>query len=45
MKILIDEDTAIQLVEPLRHVLVGHEVAHTSGLSWKGSLRRCPGDD
>jgi hypothetical protein len=33
---MIDEDTAVQLVEPLRHVLLGHEVAHISGLSWKG---------
>ena len=36
MRLLIDEDTAIQLVEPLRHVLLGHEVAHISDLSWKG---------
>jgi hypothetical protein len=40
MKLLIDEDTAVQLVEPLRHVLVGHEVAHISGLSWKGKKDR-----
>ena len=36
MRLLIDEDTAVQLVEPLRHVLLGHEVAHISALSWKG---------
>ena len=36
MRFLIDEDTAVQLVEPLRHVLLGHEIAHISGLSWKG---------
>jgi PIN like domain len=36
MRLLIDEDTAVQLVEPLRHVLLGHEVAHISDLSWKG---------
>ena len=36
MRLLIDEDTAVQVVEPLRHVLLGHEVAHISGLSWKG---------
>jgi hypothetical protein len=36
MRLLIDEDTAVQLVEPLRHVLLGHEVAHIAGLSWKG---------
>jgi hypothetical protein len=40
MNLLIDEDTAVQLVEPLRHVLVGHEVAHISGLSWKGKKDR-----
>jgi PIN like domain len=26
----------VQFVEPLRHVLLGHEVVHVSGLSWKG---------
>ena len=36
MRLLIDEDTAVQLIEPLRHVLLGHEVAHISDLSWKG---------
>ena len=36
MRLLIDEDTAVQVVEPLRHVLLGHDVAHVSGLSWKG---------
>jgi hypothetical protein len=36
MRILIDEDTAVQLVDPLRRVLVGHDVAHVAGLSWKG---------
>jgi hypothetical protein len=36
MGLLIDEDTAVQIIEPLRHVLLGHEVAHISGLSWKG---------
>ena|SRR6266704_3576034 len=36
MRLLIDEDTAVQVIEPLRHVLLGHEVAHISGLSWKG---------
>ena len=40
MNLLIDEDTAVQLVEPLRHVLVGHEVAHISGLPWKGKKDR-----
>lgn len=27
MRLLIDEDTAVQIIEPLRHVLLGHEVA------------------
>jgi predicted nuclease of predicted toxin-antitoxin system len=36
MRLLIDEDTAVQLIEPLRHVLFGHDVMHISGLSWKG---------
>jgi hypothetical protein len=36
MRVLIDEDTAVQIIEPLRHVLLGHEVAHVSELSWKG---------
>jgi hypothetical protein len=40
MRILIDEDTAVQLVEPLRHVLVGHEIAHISDLAWKGKKDR-----
>jgi hypothetical protein len=30
MRLLIDEDTAVQLVEPLR------QIAHISDLSWKG---------
>ena len=36
MRLLIDEDTAVQLIEPLRRVLFGHDVMHVSGLSWKG---------
>jgi hypothetical protein len=40
MRILIDEDTAVQLVDPLRCVLVGHDVAHVAGLSWKGKKDR-----
>jgi hypothetical protein len=36
MRLLIDEDTAVQIIEPLRHVLLGHEVAHVAELSWKG---------
>jgi PIN like domain len=40
MRILIDEDTAVQLIDPLRHLLVGHDVAHVAGLSWKGKKDR-----
>jgi len=40
MRILIDEDTAVQLVEPLRHVLIGHEVKHIYDLKWKGKKDR-----
>jgi hypothetical protein len=35
MRILVDEDTAVQLLVPLRHVLLGHKVEHISDLSWK----------
>ena len=40
MWILIDEDTAVQLVEPLRRVLLGHEVKHIYDLSWGGKKDR-----
>jgi hypothetical protein len=40
MRVLVDEDTAVQLVEPLKHVLFGHEVAHIAHLSWKGKKDR-----
>jgi hypothetical protein len=40
MHILIDEDTAIQVVGPLRHVLIAHEVAHIHDLSWKSKKDR-----
>src|SRR5580704_16982918 len=36
MRIVIDEDTAVQLLDPLRHVLLGHVIVHISELSWKG---------
>jgi len=26
MRLLLDADTAVQIIEPLRHVLLGHEV-------------------
>jgi len=40
MRVLIDEDTAVQLVEPLRHVLIGHEVDHIIGRNWSGKKDR-----
>jgi hypothetical protein len=40
MRILVDEDTAVQLTGPLRHVLPRHEVTHVSGISWKGKKDR-----
>lgn len=36
MKILLDEDVPLQLVEALRHVLKGHGVEHVHGLGWTG---------
>jgi hypothetical protein len=29
-------DTAVQLPDPLRHVLLGHDIVHISELSWRG---------
>lgn len=40
MRILVDEDTAVQLMDPLRHVLPRHEVTHVSDISWKGKKDR-----
>jgi hypothetical protein len=40
MRILIDEDTAVQVVGPLRHVLIGHDVMHIYDLKWKGKKDR-----
>jgi hypothetical protein len=40
MRILIDEDTAGQLVQPLQHVLIGHQVKHIHDLAWKGKKER-----
>jgi len=35
MRVLIDEDTAVQLVEPLRHLLRSHQIDHISAIRWK----------
>jgi hypothetical protein len=40
MRLLVDEDTAVQVLEPLRHVLLGHQVEHVSDISWKGKKDR-----
>jgi PIN like domain len=40
MRILIDEDTAVQLIGPLQHVLISHEVKHIYDLNWKGKKDR-----
>lgn len=36
MRILLDEDTPIQALEVLRHVLPGHRVDHVQRIGWKG---------
>ncbi len=40
MRILVDEDTAVQLIQPLRHLLPRHQVEHVSEVSWKGKKDR-----
>jgi hypothetical protein len=40
MRVLIDEDTAVQLLEPLRHLLRRHTVDHIAMISWKGKKDR-----
>ena len=36
MRVLINEDTAVQLLEPLRNPLPGHEVDHVARINWSG---------
>ena len=36
VKLLLDEDVPVQLLEPLRRLLPGHQVDHVQGLGWKG---------
>jgi len=36
MRLLLDEDVPVQLVEPLRRLLPGHQIDHTEQLGWKG---------
>lgn len=40
MRVLIDEDTAVQLLEPLRHLLPRHDVDHIGTVGWKGKKDR-----
>lgn len=40
MRVLIDEDTAVQLLEPLRHLLRSHAVDHIAMIKWKGKKDR-----
>jgi hypothetical protein len=36
MRILLDEDVPLQLVEPLRHLLPEHQIDHVQEIRWKG---------
>lgn len=36
MRLLLDEDVPVQLLEPLRHLLPGHLVDHVQAIGWKG---------
>jgi hypothetical protein len=40
MRLLLDEDVPVQLLQPLRHLLPGHQVDHTEQLGWKGKKDR-----
>jgi hypothetical protein len=40
MRVLIDEDTAVQLIEPLRHLLIRHQVDHVTTIKWRGKKDR-----
>ncbi len=35
MRVLVDEDVPVQLLEPIRHLARGHEFAHVDELRWK----------
>jgi len=36
VRVLLDEDVPVQVLEVLRQVLVGHSIDHVEGLGWKG---------
>jgi hypothetical protein len=40
MKLLLDEDVPLQLLEPLRRLLLEHQVDHVQELGWKGKKDR-----
>ncbi len=40
MRLLLDEGVPVQLIEPLRRLLPGHEVDHLEALGWKGKKDR-----
>jgi hypothetical protein len=40
MRLLLDEDVAVQLVEPLRRLLPDHQVDHVQDVEWKGKKDR-----
>lgn len=40
MRLLLDEDVPVQLLEPLRHLLREHVVDHVQYLGWKGKKDR-----
>lgn len=40
MRLLLDEDVPVQLLDPLRRLLPGHQIDHTEQLGWKGKKDR-----
>jgi hypothetical protein len=40
MRVLVDENTAVQLMGPLNHLLPAHQVDHISQIGWKGKKDR-----
>jgi hypothetical protein len=40
MRVLIDENTAVQLLEPLRSVLPRHRIDHITEVKWQGKKDR-----
>lgn len=40
MRVLIDEDTAVQLLQPLRQLLLSHHVEHVTTINWASKKDR-----